>query len=70
MPSILGYFSVGSLVLLISMVSLVLYSAGSGVNRVVIVLSVFSSRSLSFVHWCILFRYGCILSCAFLWNNN
>ena len=41
-----------------------LYSAGSGVNSVQVVLSVLSSRSLSFVHLRTSCREGCILTYA------
>lgn len=54
-PSILGYFSVGRVVLSILSSRVVLNSAGSGVKRVVIVFVALSKRSLSFVHCTIWF---------------
>ena len=45
-----GCVIMGSVVLSIWSPSCVLYSAGSGVSSVQVVLSVFRSRSLSFVH--------------------
>ena len=48
-PSIFGCVVMGSVVLSIWSPSCVLYYAGSGVNSVQVVLSVLSSRSLSFV---------------------
>ena len=41
-----------------------LYSAGSGVSSVHVVLSVLRSRSLSFVHLSTSCRYGCMLAFA------
>ena len=41
-----------------------LYSAGSGVSSVHVVLSVLRSRSLSFVHLCMTCRQGCMLAFA------
>ena len=41
-----------------------LYSAGSGVSAVHVVLSVLRSRSLSFVHLSMSCRYGCMLAFA------
>ena len=61
-PKIFGWVSVGRMVLSIFNRSWLLYSAGSGVNRVVIVFVAFSSRSLSFVHLTISSRYGFSLS--------
>src|SRR5664279_4085530 len=46
-PSILGFLTVGIRVLLMCRCSVVLYSAGSGVNSVEVDLSAFSMRSLS-----------------------
>ena len=51
--------------------SVVLYSAGSGVNSVVVVLSAFSVSWLFVAHSCICWRYGCICSlamCGFVWE--
>ena len=47
-------------VLLILMSRLLLYSAGSGVNRVQVVLSRFSVRLSCFVQANTLYRYGCM----------
>ena len=63
-PSIFGFGSVGRVSLSILKESFLLYSAGSGVNRVVIVLLAFSMRLLSDVHFTISSRYGWILCCA------
>ena len=49
-PSIFGCVVMGSVVLSIWSPSSVLYSAGSGVSSVQVILSVLRSRSLSFVH--------------------
>ena len=57
-PKIFGWVSVGRVVLSILSLSWLLYSAGSGVNRVVIVFVAFSWRSLSFVHLTISSKYG------------
>ena len=57
-PSILGFLTVGRVVLSISSVSAWLYSAGSGVNSVVVVLDAFSCSEFCIVHWWIWFRYG------------
>ena len=50
-PSIFGCVVMGSVVLSIRSPSCVLYSAGSGVSSVQVVLSVLRSRSLSFLHY-------------------
>ena len=63
-PSIFGCFVVGSVVPFMVRFSCVLYSAGSGVMSVVVVLLALSCRSFSFVHVCMLFRYGCSCVCA------
>ena len=55
-PSILGFFGVGMVWLFIVSVSVVLYSAGSGVNRVACDFSGLSCRSFSFVQVYIWFR--------------
>ena len=44
-----------------------LYSAGSGVNSVVVVFVALSVKSLSFVHLKMSFRYGCMSLCAVKW---
>ena len=55
-PSILGCFIVGSCVLFMCSVSSVLYSAGSGVKSVVVVLSAFSVSWFVMVQLCICWR--------------
>ena len=57
--------AMGSAVLFILRPRLLLYSAGSGVNRVQVVLSGFSVRLL-FVHAKTLCRYGCMYFLAAL----
>ena len=47
--------------------SVVLYSAGSGVNSVVVVFVGFTSSSFSIVHLCIVSMYGCSCVCACRW---
>ena len=59
-PMTFGCVDMGSAVLIILMSRLLLYSAGSGVNRVQVILSGFSVRSLCFVHAKALCRYGCM----------
>ena len=56
----------GSAVLFILRSRLLLYSAGSGVNRVQVVLSGFSVRLFCFVQAKTLCRYGCIYLCMFI----
>ena len=63
-PNILGFLCVGSVSLFICNVSVVLYCAGSGVKRVVVVLDVFSVSWFCCVQWCIRCRYGCTCVCA------
>ena len=58
-PSILGSMCVGMVVPSICSVSVVLYSAGSGVKSVDMVLFAFSVNWFCFVHVCMLSRYGC-----------
>ena len=48
----LGFLVVGRMVWSVVRFRLLLYSAGSGVNRVVMALLALSCRSLSFVHPC------------------
>ena len=55
-----GCVFMGSAVLFILRSNLVLYSAGSGMNRVQVVLSGFSVRLLCFVQAITLCRYGCM----------
>lgn len=62
-PSILGSVRVGRVVPFICSVSVLLYSAGSGVKSVVVVLSAFSVSWFCFVHVYICSRYGC----TFVW---
>lgn len=63
-PSIFGCLTVGSWVLLICRFRMVEYSAGSGVNRVVVVLSALRVSWFFWVHWCICSRYCCTWCCA------
>ena len=64
-PRTFGCVAMGSAVLLIFRSRLLLYSAGSGVNRVQ-VLSGFSVRLFCFVHAKSLCRYGCMYFLAAL----
>ena len=50
-PRIFGSLIVGKVVLSICKLSFVLYCAGSGVNKVVVVLVALSDCWLSMVHW-------------------
>ena len=63
-PRILGLLVVGRMVWSIVRFRLLLYSAGSGVNRVVQVLLALSCMSLSFVHSCMSCRKGWSLCSA------
>ena len=54
----------GSCVLFICSVSVVLYSAGSGVNSVVVVLPALSVSWFCLVHSCICCKYCCTCCCA------
>lgn len=63
-PSILGCLKVGRGVLSMFSVSVVSYSAGSGVNSVVVVLDALSVSWLFCVQWCIWCRYCCTCCCA------
>ena len=56
----------GSVLLCIFRSRLLVYSAGSGVNRVLVVLSGFSIRLFCFVKAKTLCRYGCIYFLAAL----
>ena len=58
-PRTFGCVAMGSLVLFILKSKLLLYSAGSVVNRVQVVLSGFSIRLFCFVHEKTLCSYGC-----------
>ena len=59
-PRTFGCIAMRSAVLLIFMSRLILYSAGSGVNRVQVVLSGFSVILFCFVRAKTLCRYGCM----------
>ena len=59
-PRTFGCVAMGSAVLFILRSRLLLYSAGSGVNRVQVVLFGFSVRLVCFVQAKALCRYGCI----------
>ena len=59
-PSTFGCVAMGSAVLFNFRFRLLLYSAGSGVNRVQVILSGFSVRLLCFVEAKTICRYGCI----------
>ena len=59
-PRTFGCVAMGSAVLLICRSRLLLYSAGSGVNRVQVVLYGFSVRLFCFVPAKTLCRYGCM----------
>ena len=63
-PRIFGCGFVGSVVPCIVRPSCVLYSAGSGVKRVVVVLDLLRVRWLAAVQSCICWRYGCICCLA------
>ena len=65
-PKTFGCIAMRSAVLFICMSRLLLYSAGSGVNRVQVVLSGFSVRLFCFVQAKTLCRYGCMYSFAAL----
>ena len=59
-PSTLGCVAMRSAVLFIFRSRLLLYSAGTGVNRVQVVLSGFSVKLFCFVHAKTVCRYGCM----------
>ena len=63
-PSILGFFTVGMTTLSMLSVSCVLYSAGSGVKRVLVVLSGLRWSWFCCVHSAISCKYGCSFACA------
>ena len=65
-PRTFGCVAMGSALLFIVRSGLLLYSAGSGVNRVQIVLSGFSKRLFCFVQAKTLCRYGCMYFLAAL----
>ena len=63
-PSILGFFTVGMTTLSMLSVSCVLYSAGSGVKMVLVVLSGLRWSWFCCVHEAISCKYGCSFACA------
>ena len=63
-PSILGFFTVGMTTLSMLIVSCVLYSAGSGVKRVLVVLSGLRWSWFCCVHEAISCKYGFSFACA------
>ena len=65
-PRTIGYVAMGSAVLFILSSRLLLYSAGSGLNRVQVVLSEFSVRLFCFAQETFLCRYGCMYFLAVL----
>ena len=65
-PRTFGCVAMGSAVLFIFRSRLLLYFAGSGVNRVQVVLSGFSVRLFCFVQAKTLCRYGCMYFLAAL----
>ena len=65
-PRTLGCVAMGSALLFIVRSRLLVYSAGSGVNRVQVVLSGFSKRLFCFVQAKTLCRYGCMYFLAAL----
>ena len=65
-PRTFGCVAMGSALLFIVRSRLLVYSAGSGVNRVQVVLSGFSKRLFYFIQAKTLCRYGCIYFLAAL----
>ena len=65
-PRTFGCVAMGSAVLFILRSRLLLYSAGSGVNRMQVVLSGFSVRLFCFVQTTTLCMYGCMYFLAVL----
>ena len=65
-PRTFGCVAIGSALLCIVRSRLLVYSAGSGVNRVHVVLSRFSKRLFCFVQAKIVCRYGCMYLLAAL----
>ena len=65
-PRTFGCVAMGSALLCILRSRLLVYSAGSGVNRVQVVLSGFSMRLFGFVQTKTLCKYGCIYFLAAL----
>ena len=68
-PRTFGCIAMGSALLFIVRSRLLVYSAGSGVNRVQVVLSGFSKRLFCFVQTKTLCRYGCMYFLAALVLN-
>ena len=69
-PRIFGFLIVGSVSLLICRFRVLLYCAGSGVNRVVVVLVVLRESWFCWVQSCVCCRYCCTCVCAvfmFVW---
>ena len=62
-PRTFGCVAMGSALLCIFRSILLVYSAGSGVNRVLVVLSGFSMR-LSFCRYGCIYIFGCTLACV------
>ena len=65
-PRTFGCVAMGSAYLFIVRSRLLVYSAGSGVNRVQVVLSGFSKRLFCFIQAKTLCRYGCMYFLAAL----
>ena len=65
-PRTFGCVAMGSVFLFIVRSRLLIYSAGSGVNRVQVVLSGFSKELVCFVQAKTLCRYGCMYLLAAL----
>ena len=65
-PSILGLMFMGSVMLSMCSSSCVLYSVGSGVKRVYVVLSELRMRLFDCVHVCISCRYDCLCRCELM----
>ena len=65
-PRTFGCVAMGSVLLFIVRSRLLVYSAGSGVNRVQVFLSGFSKRLFCFVQAKTLCRYGCMYFLATL----
>ena len=65
-PRTFGCVAMCSVLLFIVRYRLLVYSAGSGVNRVQVILSVFSMRLFCFVQTKTVCRYGCMFFLAAL----
>ena len=65
-PRTFTYVAMGSIMLFILRSRLLLYSAGSGMNRVKVILSGFSVRLFCFVQAKTVCRYGCMYFLAAL----